>query len=67
MEENKNQTPEGQQAEEQKPTNQPPEGEEESTNEPEVTVEALMAKIATLETRNADNKSAIDKAIKQKG
>ena len=67
MEENKNQTPEGQQAEEQKPTNQPTEEKKEENSEPEVTVEALMAKIATLETRNADNRAALDKALKQNG
>lgn len=67
MEEVKNQTPDGQQAEEQKPTNQPPEEGEKDGGEPEVTVEALMAKIATLETRNADNKAALDKALKENG
>lgn len=67
MEENKNQTPEGQQAEEQKPTNQPPAEGEEDGGEPEVTVEALMAKIAKLETKNAKDKAALDEALKKNG
>lgn len=67
MEEVKNQTPDGQQTEEQKPTNQPPEEEKKDGGEPEVTVEALMAKIAKLETKNAKDKAALDEALKKNG
>ena len=38
-----------------------------SGSEPEVTLESLMAKIATLEVENKKNKAALDKALKEKG
>lgn len=38
-----------------------------SGSEPDVTLENLMAKIATLEVENKKNKAALDKALKEKG
>lgn len=36
-------------------------------NEPEVTMESLMERIASLEVENKKNKAALDKALKEKG
>lgn len=36
-------------------------------NEPEVTMESLMERIASLEVENKRNKAALDKALKEKG
>lgn len=38
-----------------------------SGSEPDVTLESLMEKIATLEVENKKNKAALDKALKEKG
>lgn len=67
MEENKNQTLEGQQTEEQNTNNQMAEEDDKKNSEPEVTVESLMAEIAQMKVNEQKTKRELDRALKEVG